>query len=196
MSTANGYRLFARLEAIAKLAAGGRATDVRRRHQRIRLRRGRIPTKPPARWSASRRANRTFGLRVEQTLANGSTPARTVFGLRKNPVLVGASKARCAGRYRSPTSQPWRSGTRAVLDIGQFLADRHGDLAGRRIDVAHREILALQLPDRVITAAVPQANTFADLAEATPSFHLIDGHLCAPPPAGRGRGPVAGCFRG
>lgn len=84
MSTANGYRLFARLEAIAKrplvdvqpMYAGGTneyGYDVVEFDEAT----GEVVSKPP-------RKPHLVGLRVEQTLANGSTPARTVFGLRKN----------------------------------------------------------------------------------------------------------------
>lgn len=84
MSTANGYRLMARLEAIAKrplvdvqpMYAGGTneyGYDVVEFDDTT----GEVISKPP-------RRPRLIGLRVEQTLGNGSTPSRTVFGLRKH----------------------------------------------------------------------------------------------------------------
>ncbi len=84
MSTDTGYRLFARLEAIAKrplvdvqpMYAGGTneyGFDVVEFDDTT----GEVVNKPP-------RKPRLIGLRVEQTLGNGSTPSRTVFGLRQN----------------------------------------------------------------------------------------------------------------
>ncbi len=84
MSTANAYRLMARLEAIARrplvdvqpMYAGGTneyGYDVVEFDEDT----GEVVSRPP-------RKPRLIGLRVEQTLGNGSTPSRTVFGLRKN----------------------------------------------------------------------------------------------------------------
>ena len=83
MSTGNGYRLMARLEAIAKrplvdvqpmYSGGGDAyADI----VEFDAQTGELITKPP-------RKPRLTGLRVEQTLSNGSTPSRTVFGLRRH----------------------------------------------------------------------------------------------------------------
>ena len=84
MPADNAYRLMAQLEAIAKrplvevqpMYAGGTneyGYDVVEFDQDT----GAVVSKPP-------RKPRLIGLRVEQTLANGSTPSRTVFGLRKN----------------------------------------------------------------------------------------------------------------
>ena len=84
MSTSNAYRLMARLDAIAKrplvdvqpMYAGGvneYGYDVVEFDQES----GEVVSKPP-------RKPRLVGLRVEQTLANGSTPSRTVFGLRQH----------------------------------------------------------------------------------------------------------------
>lgn len=84
ISTENGYRLFARLEAIAKrplvdvqpMYAGGTneyGYDVVEFDEDT----GKVVSKPP-------RKPRLVGLRVEQTLAGGSTPSRTVFGLRQH----------------------------------------------------------------------------------------------------------------
>ena len=84
MSTSNGYRLMARLQAIASrplvdvqpMYAGGTneyGYDVVEFDEET----GAVVDKPA-------RKPRLVGLRVEQTLANGSTPARTVFGLRQH----------------------------------------------------------------------------------------------------------------
>ena len=84
MSTANAYRLMERLEAIAKrplvdvqpVYAGGTneyGYDVVQFDEES----GELVSKPP-------RKPRLVGLRVEQTLGNGSTPGRTVFGLRQH----------------------------------------------------------------------------------------------------------------
>lgn len=84
MSTANGYRLMARLEAIARrplvdvqpMYSGGANAygyDIVEFDEQT----GQVVSKPP-------RRPRLIGLRVEQTLANGSTPSRTVFGLRQH----------------------------------------------------------------------------------------------------------------
>lgn len=84
MSTENGYRLFARLEAIARrplvdvqpMYSGGTneyGYDIVQFDEET----GEVVSKPP-------RKPRLIGLRVEQTLGNNSTPSRTVFGLRKN----------------------------------------------------------------------------------------------------------------
>lgn len=81
-STSNGYRLMSRLEVIAKrplvdvqpMYSGGSdpyAGIVEFDEDGTIIQRS--VTKP-----------KLIGLRVEQTLANGSTPSRTVFGLRKN----------------------------------------------------------------------------------------------------------------
>ncbi len=83
MSTANGYRLMDRLQAIADrplvdvqpMYAGGAnayGEDVVRFDEAT----GALLAPPP-------RPPRLIGLRVEQTLANGTTPSRTVFGVRK-----------------------------------------------------------------------------------------------------------------
>ena len=84
MSTANGYRLMARLEAIARrplvdvqpMYAGG-ANEYGYDIVEFDEETGAVVSKPP-------RKPRLVGLRVEQTLGNGSTPSRTVFGLRKH----------------------------------------------------------------------------------------------------------------
>ena len=84
MSTANGYRLMARLEAIAgrplvdvqPVYSGGTnayGDDIVEFDDET----GAVVSKPP-------RKPRLVGLRVEQTLANGTTPSRTVFGLRQH----------------------------------------------------------------------------------------------------------------
>lgn len=83
MSTANGYRLMARLEAIARrplvdvqpMYAGG--TDPYADIIEFDAETGEVISPRP-------RKPRLIGLRVEQTLANGSTPSRTVFGLRQH----------------------------------------------------------------------------------------------------------------
>ena len=84
MSTANGYRLMDRLAAIAKrplvdvqpMYAGG-ANEYGYDIVEFDEETGRVVSKPP-------RPPRLIGLRVEQTLGNGSTPARTVFALRQH----------------------------------------------------------------------------------------------------------------
>lgn len=84
MSTANGYRLMTRLQAIAKrplvdvqpmYTGGGNeyGYDVIQFDDET----GEVISKPP-------RKPRLVGVRVEQTLANGTTPSRTVFGLRQH----------------------------------------------------------------------------------------------------------------
>ena len=84
MSTANGYRLMARLEAIAKRplvdvqpmysdGANEYGYDIIEFDDET----GAVVSKPP-------RKPRLVGLRVEQTLANGTTPVRTVFGMRQH----------------------------------------------------------------------------------------------------------------
>ena len=81
MSTSNGYRLMTRLTAIAKrplvdvqpMYSGG--TDPYADIVEFDPDTGQVVSPPP-------RKPRLIGLRVEQTLANGSTPSRTVFGLR------------------------------------------------------------------------------------------------------------------
>ena len=84
MSTANGYRLMDRLQAIANrplvdvqpMYAGGTnayGEDIVRFDE---------ATGEPI--ATPRRQARLIGLRVEQTLANGSTPSRTVFSVRKH----------------------------------------------------------------------------------------------------------------
>ena len=84
MSTANGYRLMERLQAIAgrplvdvqPMYAGGTneyGFDVVEFDETT----GEVIGKPA-------RKPRLVGLRVEQTLGNGSTPSRTVFGLRQH----------------------------------------------------------------------------------------------------------------
>ena len=84
MSTENGYRLFARLEAIAKrplmdvqpMYAGGTneyGYDVVEFDEET----GEVIDKPA-------RKPRLVGLRVEQTLGSSATPSRTVFGLRRH----------------------------------------------------------------------------------------------------------------
>ncbi len=84
MSTANGYRLMARLDAIAKrtlvdvqpMYSGG-ANEYGYDIIEFDDETGAVVSKPP-------RTPRLIGLRVEQTLANGTTPVRTVFGLRQH----------------------------------------------------------------------------------------------------------------
>ena len=84
MSTSNGYRLMARLEAIAKrplvdvqpMYAGGTneyGYDVVEFDEET----GEVIDKPA-------RKPRLVGLRVEQTLGSSATPSRTVFGLRQH----------------------------------------------------------------------------------------------------------------
>jgi len=83
MSTANGYRLMARLEAIARrplvdvqpMYAGG--SDPYSDVIEFNGDTGEVVSPRP-------RRPRLIGLRVEQVLANGSTPSRTVFGLRRH----------------------------------------------------------------------------------------------------------------
>lgn len=83
MSTANGYRLMTRLDAIARrplvdvqpVYVGGvneYGYDVVEFDES-----GALASKPP-------RKPRLVGLRVEQTLGDGSTPSRTMFGLRRH----------------------------------------------------------------------------------------------------------------
>ncbi len=83
-STSNGYRLMSRLDAIAKrplvdvqpMYSGGQ--DPYSNSGILEFDEdGSFIQRPVAR-------PRLIGLRVEQTLANGSTPSRTVFGLRRN----------------------------------------------------------------------------------------------------------------
>ena len=84
MSTANGYRLMARLDAIARrplldvqpVYAGG-ANEYGYDIIEFDDETGAVVSKPP-------RKPRLIGLRVEQTLANGTTPSRTLFGLRQH----------------------------------------------------------------------------------------------------------------
>lgn len=84
MSTANGYRLMSRLDAIAKrplvdvqpMYSGG-ANEYGYDVIEFDDETGAVVSKPP-------RKPRLIGLRVEQTLANGTTPSRTVFGLRQH----------------------------------------------------------------------------------------------------------------
>lgn len=84
MSTANGYRLMARLDAIARrplvdlqpVYAGG-ANEYGYDIVEFDDETGAVVSKP-------QRKPRLIGLRVEQTLADGSTPSRTVFGLRRH----------------------------------------------------------------------------------------------------------------
>lgn len=84
MSTANGYRLMARLDAIARrplvdlqpVYAGG-ANEYGYDIIEFDDETGAVVSKP-------QRKPRLIGLRVEQTLADGSTPSRTVFGLRRH----------------------------------------------------------------------------------------------------------------
>lgn len=81
MATSNAYRVMSRLEAIAKrplvdvqpMYSGGANAygyDVIEFDEST----GQVISRPP-------RKPRLIGLRVEQTLANGTTPARTHFGL-------------------------------------------------------------------------------------------------------------------
>lgn len=83
-STANGYRLMSRLEAIAKrplvdvqpMYSGG--SDPYSYPDIVEFDEdGGVIQRPVVK-------PKLIGLRVEQTLGNGSTPSRTVFGLRKN----------------------------------------------------------------------------------------------------------------
>lgn len=84
MSTANGYRLMARLEAIAKrplvdvqpMYSGG-ANEYGYDILEFDDETGAVVSKPP-------RKPRLIGLRVEQTRENGTTPVRTLFGLRQH----------------------------------------------------------------------------------------------------------------
>jgi hypothetical protein len=77
LSTAEGYRLMGRLAAVARRplvdvqpAYAGGDPEPRFDEDTGAL----LPMRQP----------RLVGLRVEQTLANGSTPSRTQFGLRRN----------------------------------------------------------------------------------------------------------------
>lgn len=83
MATSNAYRVMSRLETIAKrplvdvqpMYSGGTnayGDDVIEFDETT----GQVISRPP-------RKPRLIGLRVEQTLANGSTPSRTNFGLRQ-----------------------------------------------------------------------------------------------------------------
>ncbi len=85
-STANGYRLMERLEIIAKrplvdvqpIYAGSNDPYSDPNAGVLEFDQdGAVVPRPAAR-------RQLVGLRVEQTLANSSTPSRTVFGLRKN----------------------------------------------------------------------------------------------------------------
>jgi len=84
MSTANGYRLMARLEAIARrplvdvqpMYSGG-ANEYGYDIVEFDAETGAVLARPP-------RRPRLIGLRVEQTLRDGATPSRTVFGLRQH----------------------------------------------------------------------------------------------------------------
>jgi hypothetical protein len=84
MSTSNGYRLMARLEAIAKrplvdvqpMYSGG-ANEYGYDVVQFDEETGEVVQAPA-------RKPRLIGLRVEQTLGNGNTPSRTVFGLHKH----------------------------------------------------------------------------------------------------------------
>ncbi|RZA20457.1 MAG: hypothetical protein EOP93_05820 [Lysobacteraceae bacterium] len=84
MSTGNAYRLMARLDVIAKrplvdvqpMYAGG-SNEYGYDIVEFDADTGAVVSKPP-------RKPRLVGLRVEQTLGNGSTPSRTVFGLRQH----------------------------------------------------------------------------------------------------------------
>lgn len=83
MSTANGYRLMARLDAIAKrplvdvqpMYSGG--SDPYADIIEFDAETGQLISPP-------RRKPRLIGLRLEQTLTNGTTPSRTVLGLRQH----------------------------------------------------------------------------------------------------------------
>ena len=83
MSTSNGYRLMARLEAIAKrplvdvqpMYAGG-TNEYGYDIVQFDPETGEVISKPPSK-------PRLIGLRVEQVLKDGHTPSRTVFGVRK-----------------------------------------------------------------------------------------------------------------
>jgi hypothetical protein len=83
-STSTGYRLMQRLDAIARrplvdvqpVYAGGTDAygyDLVEFDEAT----GQVVNRPP-------RRPRLIGLRVDQTLSNGSTPSRTMFGLRRN----------------------------------------------------------------------------------------------------------------
>lgn len=84
MSTASGYRLMQRLDALARrplvdvqpMYAGG-ANEYGYDVVQFDDATGAVVSAPPAK-------PRLIGLRVEQTLANGTTPSRTVFGLRRH----------------------------------------------------------------------------------------------------------------
>lgn len=83
-STRTGYRLMQRLEAIARrplvdvqpVYAGG-ANQYGYDLVEFDEVTGQVVNRPP-------RPPRLIGLRVDQTLANGTTPSRTLFGLRRN----------------------------------------------------------------------------------------------------------------
>jgi hypothetical protein len=83
-STADGYRLMARLDAIAKRplldvqpvysgGTNGYGDDIVEFDEQT----GTVVSKPP-------RKPRLVGIRVDQTLANGAAPSRTLFGLRRH----------------------------------------------------------------------------------------------------------------
>ena len=84
MSTDTGYRLFARLEALAKrplvdvqpVYAGG-TNEYGDAVIQFDDATGDVVSTPPQK-------PRLVGLRVEQTLGSSATPSRTVFGLRKS----------------------------------------------------------------------------------------------------------------
>lgn len=83
-STRTGYQLMQRLEAIARrplvdvqpVYAGG-ANQYGYDLVEFDEATGQVVSRPP-------RPPRLIGLRVDQTLANGTTPSRTMFGLRRN----------------------------------------------------------------------------------------------------------------
>lgn len=84
MSTGAGYRLMERLDAIARRplvdvqpAYAGGSNDHGYDVVEFDESTGRVV-------SQTARAPRLIGIRVEQTLANGTTPARTLFGVRRN----------------------------------------------------------------------------------------------------------------
>ena len=84
MSSSNAYRLMERLDLIARrplvdvqpMYAGG-TNEYGDGVVEFDEQTGEVVARP-------QRKPRLIGLRVEQTLANGTTPSRTVFGLRRN----------------------------------------------------------------------------------------------------------------
>ncbi len=68
-------------------------------------------------------------------------------------------------------------GHAAVLDVGQFLAQRQGHRAGRRGEIADREVLALQLADRGHHGGGAAGEDLGDLARGHALAPFVDAHL-------------------